>query len=155
MRVDQQLRGTTAWNNAQVFPNGTFTWDTDLHNIRVHDGVTAGGWVVPGLANIPAFATLEFLATANYSTPGTLPNTVAYSLATISVAGTYTLPAVSTITLGGPILFKPTVAGVVIAPGGSDTLLDHNTSGNLNLVQYEVCKITRSGAASWQVINRY
>lgn len=39
----QFLRGTTAQNDAYTGPVGSFTIDTDLWELRIHDGVTAGG----------------------------------------------------------------------------------------------------------------
>lgn len=42
----QFLRGTTAANDAYTGPVGSLTVDTEVGTIRVHDGVTAGGWVI-------------------------------------------------------------------------------------------------------------
>lgn len=39
----QFLRGTTAQNDAYTGPEGSFTIDLDKNEIRLHDGVTAGG----------------------------------------------------------------------------------------------------------------
>ena len=41
-------RGNTAVSSTYVGPLGEVTYDTDLHQIRVHDGERAGGWIVPG-----------------------------------------------------------------------------------------------------------
>lgn len=40
----QRRRGTDAQNNAFTGALGEFTYDTTNHTIRVHDGVTQGGW---------------------------------------------------------------------------------------------------------------
>lgn len=40
----QRRRGTSAQNNAFTGALGEFTCDTTNHTIRVHDGVTQGGW---------------------------------------------------------------------------------------------------------------
>lgn len=54
----QFVRGTTAANQAYTGPAGTFSIDTQLKQIRIHDGVTAGGSVVPGIADLQALQTL-------------------------------------------------------------------------------------------------
>ena len=43
----QFRRGTTAQNDAFTGAAGEITFDTDLKNIRVHDGSTAGGYTIP------------------------------------------------------------------------------------------------------------
>src|SRR6056297_2582726 len=44
----QFLRGTTAENDTYVGPVGSITIDTESNAIRVHDGVTPGGFVSSG-----------------------------------------------------------------------------------------------------------
>lgn len=47
MAVQLQLRsGTTLENNAFTGAESEVTVDTDLHELRVHDGSTAGGFAV-------------------------------------------------------------------------------------------------------------
>jgi hypothetical protein len=41
-------RGNTAVSSTYVGPIGEVTYDTDLYQLRVHDGERAGGWLVPG-----------------------------------------------------------------------------------------------------------
>lgn len=41
-------RGNTAVSSTYVGPLGEVTYDTDLYQLRVHDGERAGGWLVPG-----------------------------------------------------------------------------------------------------------
>jgi len=43
----QLLRGTTVQNDAFTGSSGELTVDTDTHELRVHDGSTAGGHVIP------------------------------------------------------------------------------------------------------------
>ena len=45
----QFRRGTTSQNNAFTGAQGELTIDTDVYTIRIHDGTTAGGKVVPTL----------------------------------------------------------------------------------------------------------
>ncbi len=54
----QFVRGTTAANQAYTGPAGTFSIDTQLKQVRIHDGVTAGGSVIPGIADLNALQTL-------------------------------------------------------------------------------------------------
>lgn len=46
--VIQFRRGTTAQNDAFLGANGEITIDTQLHTVRLHDGVTVGGHVISG-----------------------------------------------------------------------------------------------------------
>lgn len=47
-------RGTTAENDALTEVAGTITIDTDKKQLRIHDGVTQGGQVVPNLDDVVA-----------------------------------------------------------------------------------------------------
>lgn len=42
----QFLRGDTAANDGYTGPVGSLTVDTEVGTIRIHDGVTAGGWII-------------------------------------------------------------------------------------------------------------
>lgn len=46
--VIQFRRGTTAQNDEFLGANGEITIDTQLHTVRLHDGVTVGGFVISG-----------------------------------------------------------------------------------------------------------
>lgn len=46
--IIQFRRGTTAQNDAFLGANGEITIDTQLHKVRLHDGVTVGGHVITG-----------------------------------------------------------------------------------------------------------
>lgn len=48
----QFIRGTTAENDAYVGPIGSFSIDTELGNIRLHDGVTPGGRVIANVDEV-------------------------------------------------------------------------------------------------------
>lgn len=59
----QFKRGTTAQNDAYTGRAGSISVDTELNTLRVHDGSTAGGFVVSDAANIDAIiARLDALA---------------------------------------------------------------------------------------------
>ena len=62
-RVIKFLRGNKAQNEAYIGSLGTFTVDTELDCIRLHDGVTPGGIIIP---NINMIRTL-FLNDPNYT----------------------------------------------------------------------------------------
>ena len=51
----QFRRGTTSQNNAFTGAQGEFTVDTDVWTIRIHDGATPGGKVVPTLSATQTF----------------------------------------------------------------------------------------------------
>jgi len=48
----QFLRGTTSQNDAYTGPVGSLTIDTDVGNIRLHDGVTAGGYIIANIDEV-------------------------------------------------------------------------------------------------------
>ena len=48
--VIQFRRGNTAQNDSFVGANGEITIDTQLHMVRLHDGVTVGGNIISGYA---------------------------------------------------------------------------------------------------------
>lgn len=52
------IRGNTAANDLYVGEANTFSVDTEAKNIRIHDGVTAGGSIVPGISSIEALETM-------------------------------------------------------------------------------------------------
>ena len=50
MSERQQIRrGTEQENNDFVGAQGELTMDTENNNVRVHDGTTGGGWILPNL----------------------------------------------------------------------------------------------------------
>mgnify|MGYP007125365654 FL=1 len=51
----QFRRGTTSQNNAFTGAQGELTIDTDVWTIRIHDGATAGGKLVPTLTATQTF----------------------------------------------------------------------------------------------------
>jgi hypothetical protein len=46
-------KGTTIEHDAFTGLNGEITYDTDKHQLVVHDGVTIGGWDVPVVVRVP------------------------------------------------------------------------------------------------------
>lgn len=54
----KHLRGTTAKNDSTILPEGRITIDVERMAIRIHDGVTAGGWVVQAHRAVTANSTL-------------------------------------------------------------------------------------------------
>jgi hypothetical protein len=49
-------RGNTAQSTSYTGPNGEVTMDTTIKTIRIHDGVTAGGHLIPTQANMQSYA---------------------------------------------------------------------------------------------------
>lgn len=56
----QFRRGTTSQNNAFTGAQGEITVDTDVYALRIHDGTTAGGKVVPTLTATQTFTNKTF-----------------------------------------------------------------------------------------------
>ena len=114
MKIEQQIRGTTAENDAWLFPSGTLTIDEDLKEIRLHDGVTMGGHAFPNTATIVGFGTLQFTAVSTLSVPGAIVDANVGKLNQVTTAGTYVLPTVVGKTVGVRIMLQALVAGVVL-----------------------------------------
>ena len=61
-------RGTTAQNDAFTGNAGSISIDTELNQIRVHDGLTAGGFVIPNTSSVGDIQTqLDGLGIADIS----------------------------------------------------------------------------------------
>ena len=68
-------RGNTAVSSTYIGPVGEITLDTDLLQLRVHDGETSGGWIVPSgqdfqniQSNLAIIANVDLGLLANVST---------------------------------------------------------------------------------------
>lgn len=48
----QFKRGTTAQNDTYTGPAGSLSLDTELNQLRIHDGATAGGFLVPASSSL-------------------------------------------------------------------------------------------------------
>ena len=51
-------RGTTEVSNSYTGPLGEVTMDTGLDTIRIHDGITVGGHIIPTQSNVFAYANI-------------------------------------------------------------------------------------------------
>ena len=73
-RTIQLLRGTTAQNDAFTGANGEVTVDTETHELRVHDGSTAGGFIIPTKSETqsPLGGGTAGTLLTNSGTPGTV-----------------------------------------------------------------------------------
>jgi len=159
MRIVQQVGGNEVTEDARIGAPRQITIDTDTYSIRVHDGVTPGGHKILNENQFTALNFREFLGLGAFSVPAT-PMTAELAesnLCQFSVAGTYTLPALSAISLVGiPILLKATVAAVIVQRAGADVISDLGADVNsLALTQHEIVKIVKQDTARWLVVNRY
>ena len=73
-------RGNASVSNAYVGPVGEVTYDTSLVTLRVHDGVTPGGYIVPTQANVNAAVATSLPILANTI----VPNIVAAELTSVN-----------------------------------------------------------------------
>jgi len=70
----QFIRGNTLANDGYTGPVGSLSVDTQAGNIRLHDGVTPGGWVIANIDNTGAVKTIS--ANSPLIVSGTLENPV-------------------------------------------------------------------------------
>jgi hypothetical protein len=69
--VVQLLRGSTADNEGLTAPVGVITVDTDGLNLRLHDGLTGGGFIVAGpvaVARVTSGTSVSLSAIKSYET---------------------------------------------------------------------------------------
>lgn len=83
----QFIRGNTAANDGYVGPVGSLSADTEAGNIRLHDGVTPGGWVIANVDSTGAVKTIS--ANSPLTVSGTLENPVIEIQAASPTAGGY------------------------------------------------------------------
>lgn len=133
-------RGNTAVSSTYTGPLGEITLDTDLHQLRLHDGVTAGGWLVPSgqdFANIQAdistLANIDVEQLANISSllnsVSTLANIDVEQLANISTLFSNAVSQQESI----QFLLDNSIEYVVgnTTPTGNETLWFHTDEGRL------------------------
>lgn len=68
----KRRRGTTAENDAFTGAEGEIVVDTERHELRVHDGVTQGGFKIGGGSSLVIGQILEVVSTADYTPEGCL-----------------------------------------------------------------------------------
>lgn len=157
MKIVQHPRGTTVWNAAYVGAQSQLTYDVDLNQMRVHDGATPGGRVIPTTADIAAISSVRFLAKNTKSVPATPMGAADVGdLNLFTVAGTYTLPARSLFIIGTPILLQAKIAAVIVQRAGADVINDHGVDvTSLALTLNEVVELVAYDAGAFIVTNRY
>jgi hypothetical protein len=157
MKVVQHPRGSTAWNMAYTGPQSQLTYDSDLNQYRMHDGVTPGGWLITKVADVSILGTQRFTGKLTKSVPATqLLASDKGKLLEFSVAGTYTLPDRAGIAIGYPILLKALVPAVIVQRQGGDLIQDQGTDvTDLALTANEIVTIAAQDTAYWLVTSRY
>ena len=85
----QLKRGNSAFSSTYTGPIGEPTFDTDLNTIRVHDGATPGGIVMPTQANAQAYANLALAGSDAYTFINLINANVAAANAAIVTANVY------------------------------------------------------------------
>ena len=68
----KRRRGTTAQNDEFTGAEGEIVVDTERHELRVHDGVTQGGFRIGGGSSLVIGQILEVVGTADYTPEGCL-----------------------------------------------------------------------------------
>lgn len=139
-RIIQVYRGTTAQNDAFTGESGELTMDTTRNELRLHDGSTAGGHVIPNKAETQGLLGGGTAGTVltNSGTPGTVNATALATVATSGLysdlSGTPTIPAAqvnSDWNAGSgvaEILNKPTTLSGYGITDGANTSLSNITS---------------------------
>lgn len=150
-------RGTSANEDAQTFQVGVIRGDTDLNNLRFHDGVTPGGHVIPNETQIGLLVVRQFLATLTDSTPGAMDAVdINGNLVFLNAAGDYEFPPLADFDVGQQIRVQATTASVTISCNGSEEFEDQGTdSPTLSLTENEIVTIAKKSPTRWIVTGRY
>lgn len=157
MKVEQQVGGTQAQEDARIGAPRQITIDTDTYTLRVHDGVTPGGVKYLPEALMTAYSSFLFTGVENHGVPGPLPaaGTIQNKLNHLNATGDYQLPLLAGFTTGRPMLFRAEAEGVTLSvtdgqirDGGADASL-------INIGDKEVVTITRLSETVFIVTNRY
>jgi hypothetical protein len=110
----QFRRGTTSQNNAFTGAQGELTIDTDVYTLRIHDGTTAGGRVVPTLTATQTFTnkTLGSSSTWNGNAIGLAYGGTGGSITAAAGAVAYSTGSALALSLAG-------TSGQVLTSGGT------------------------------------
>ena len=156
----QLIRGSTANQDAFIGNSGEITADTQTKELRLHDGVTPGGVVIPNKDTIPTLSRSIFEEVDSLGTPGTLLAADLDAFLTLTAAGTYRLPDRGTIEAGNHIWIYASVAGVVV--GGYNISQQIRSLGvtadTYSMNQYETIHlacIDISSSPSWAIVSKY
>ena len=120
----QFRRGTTSQNNAFTGAQGEITVDTDVYALRIHDGTTAGGKVVPTLTATQTFTNKTFSSgnTWNGNVIGLTYGGTGAAITAVAGAVAYSTGSVLALSAAG-------TAGQVLTSGGSSAPTWINASG--------------------------
>jgi hypothetical protein len=117
----QLRRATTAGHAAFTGASGEITFDTTLASLRVHDGSTAGGFVVPkAAASLTTNGILYATAGGAYTTSSNLSWNSGSSLLTVN--GNITLDSSRTIQSAANYLVVKGAADLYLRTGASNTI---------------------------------
>src|SRR5690606_36831939 len=89
MRRKQLIRGNTAFNDSYIGNAGEITVDLQTKEMRLHDGSTPGGVVIPNTATIPGLSRKILLSIDSIAAPGNPVAADSDNLLTLAAAGTY------------------------------------------------------------------
>ena len=120
----QFRRGTTSQNNAFTGAQGEITVDTDVYALRIHDGTTAGGKVVPTLTATQTFTNKTFGSgnTWNGNVIGLTYGGTGAALTAVAGAVAYSTGSVLGLSAAG-------TSGQVLTSGGTSAPTWINASG--------------------------
>lgn len=156
MKVQQQIRGTTDTVDSTVLPMGTIQIDTDLMQIRLHNGVTPGGVVFMNGEQIVSTGTLEFTSNVAYNTPGIMPASVVGKRVTINTPGDYELPLITEFPTGSRIVISTTQLGVTLGTEGTETISDQGVAVTMiAMEQHKVYTLARQSTSQWLMCSAY
>lgn len=150
-----QIRGDSVTEDARVMPAGVITVDTDRNEIRLHDGVTAGGHRILNISQLQAYSSLEFDAVRAVSTPGALADDSGSKFIQLTASGTFSLPALSNLDVGQGLWIQATAASVTLEPDGSEQFEESNaTSTSMAMIQNQQVRLAKKSATRWIVLHR-
>lgn len=158
MAAHKQLIGhTEAEADAYVGPSREVTVVTETGALRSHDGVTPGGRRIPTEDQIAGFSVLRFNAVASIGAPGVIPDTAQDKLTRITAGGSYDIPETAdVVNIGGPLLFKAMVPGVILDCQGADVIESGVVNvTTINMIEGEIVTLAKSAAGLYILLDRF
>ena len=147
-------RGTTAKNDAFVGLASEITIDTTKHSIRVHDGVTAGGYeILPKSENDKVYQPKgNYLTSAPVTSVNGQTGAVNINVGVTSFNGsagavTYTAPVTSVNGQTGAVTISTTDSTKIPLSGSRGSLAGYETNGSATTISASSADSNQTGSA--------
>jgi len=160
MKLTQHPRGNTAWNDVQIFNESVIAVDVQTGELRLHDGTTPGGHVIPNANTIPTLNRRFLLDGIPNFTDTSINVDDVDKMLSITAGGTYILPDRDSLLFGAHLVIYAAVAGITIQGYSSGQQIRDKASQDQSrsMNQYETIHlvlVSLTGTLAWHVVSSY